>query len=104
MKVHVISKNRELQNICKEALNDISAGGWTLTTSAQEDNDIADVHIWNIKAASAAMVTGFNKMLTSEFALHEVGPFTDEKRLTISVQMSPAIEPMRFEKSNSNRC
>src|SRR3954449_8925941 len=50
MKVHLVSKNRELHSLCKEVLTDVSAGGWTLTTSASEDTEAAvDVHIWDFE-------------------------------------------------------
>ena len=50
MKVHLISKNRDLHGLCKEVLTDISAGGWTLTTSPREDTEaLADVHIWDFE-------------------------------------------------------
>lgn len=34
-----------------------------------------------------------------EQALHEVGPFTDQKQLSVSVEMAPPTEPICFERS-----
>ena len=50
MRVQLVSKNRELQNLCKEVLSDISASGWNLTSSGREDTEAAaDVHIWDFE-------------------------------------------------------
>jgi signal transduction histidine kinase len=50
MKIHLVSKNRELQDLCKEVLTDISANGWTLTSSPHAGIDAAaDVHIWDFE-------------------------------------------------------